>query len=97
MTCLPIRTAGSDADFLHRRLQVMWSNRVSDRCRLTTVAARGLTTRLVPIVQHDGGNYAALFNSITHLSARLLRHPVGSIARYRDDLTRALDWLFFGI
>jgi CcdB protein len=59
--------------------------------------ARGLTTRLVPIVQHDGQNYAVLFNLITHLSARLLRHPVGSIARCRDDLTRALDWLFFGI
>jgi hypothetical protein len=38
-----------------------------------------------------------LFNLITNLSGRLLRHPVGSIAQYRDDLTRALDWLFFGI
>jgi hypothetical protein len=28
---------------------------------------------------------------------RFLRHPVGSIAQYREDLTRALDWLFFGI
>jgi hypothetical protein len=51
----------------------------------------------VPIGQHDGQNYAVLFNLITHLSARLLCHPVGSIARCRDDLTRALDWLFFGI
>jgi hypothetical protein len=29
--------------------------------------------------------------------ARFLRHPIGSIAQHRDDLTRALDWLFFGI
>jgi hypothetical protein len=54
-------------------------------------------SRLLPIVDHDGAGYAVAFGLITHLSSRLLRHPVGSIARYRDDLTRALDWLFFGI
>jgi len=31
------------------------------------------------------------------LPARHLREPIGSIARYRDDISRALDWLFFGI
>ena len=31
------------------------------------------------------------------LPARHLGAPVGSIAQHRDDLTRALDWLFFGI
>ncbi len=64
---------------------------------LTPVPPRSLTTRLVPIVEHNGQHYAVLFNLITNLSTRLLRHPVGSIAHYRDDLTRALDWLFFGI
>jgi toxin CcdB len=64
---------------------------------LAAVPGRSLTTRLVPIVQHNGQNYAVLFNLITHLSGRLLRQRVGSIAHYRDDLTRALDWLFFGI
>ena len=42
-------------------------------------------------------DYAVLFNLMTNLSGRLLRHPVGSVAHYRDDLSRALDWLFFGI
>jgi hypothetical protein len=31
------------------------------------------------------------------LPVRLLRHPVGSIAGYRDDLNRTLAWLFIGI
>jgi hypothetical protein len=53
--------------------------------------------RLLPLVDHDGASYAVAFGLITHLPGRLLRHPVGSIARYRDDLSRALDWLFFGI
>ena len=29
--------------------------------------------------------------------ARLSSDPVGSIAAFRDDITRGLDWLFFGI
>jgi toxin CcdB len=64
---------------------------------LTAVAARIPVTRLVPIIEHDGQKFAVLFNLMTSLSTRLLRHPVGSIAAYRDDLSRALDWLFFGI
>jgi hypothetical protein len=51
----------------------------------------------VPIVEHNGCHYTILFNLMTNLSSRLLRHPVGSIAQYHDDLSRALDWLFFGI
>jgi hypothetical protein len=31
------------------------------------------------------------------LPVRLLGHPVGSSAGYRDDLNRALVWLFIGI
>ncbi len=34
---------------------------------------------------------------MTTVSARALRRPVGSIAAWRDDISRALDWLFFGI
>jgi toxin CcdB len=64
---------------------------------LTGVTPTMPTNRLVPIIEHDGQHYAVLFNLTTNLSARLLRHPVGSVAHYRDDLTRALDWLFFGI
>jgi toxin CcdB len=54
-------------------------------------------SRLLPIVDHDGTKFVVAFGLITHLPGRLLRHPVGSIAQYRDDLSRALDWLFFGI
>ncbi|PPQ31231.1 CcdB family protein [Rhodopila globiformis] len=64
---------------------------------LTPVTPGTPITRLLPIVEHGGGRYAVMFPLMTNLSARLLRHPVGSIAHYRDDLTRALDWLFFGI
>jgi hypothetical protein len=64
---------------------------------LISVSARIPTSRLLPIVDHDGARYAVAFGLITHLSSRFLRHPVGSIARYRDDLARALDWLFFGV
>lgn len=54
-------------------------------------------SRLLPVVDHHGASYAVAFGLITHLPGRLLRHPVGSIAHYRDDLSHALDWLFFGI
>jgi hypothetical protein len=64
---------------------------------LIVVSARVPRSRLLPIVERDGAPYAVMLGLITHLSAQLLRHPVGSIDRYRDDLTRALDWLFFGI
>jgi toxin CcdB len=63
---------------------------------LTAVTSRTPTSRLVPIVEHAGQHYVVLFNLIANLPTRLLRHPVGSIAQYRDDLTRALDWLFLG-
>jgi toxin CcdB len=63
---------------------------------LTAVTAGTPINKLVPIIEHDSEHFA-LFNLITNLSSRLLRHPVGSIAHYRDDLSRALDWLFFGI
>jgi toxin CcdB len=64
---------------------------------LTAVTSRTPASRLLPIVQHNGKQYVVLFNLLTNLPARLLRRPVGSIAQYRDDLTRALDWLFFWI
>ena len=64
---------------------------------LAAVSPRTPHIRLLPIVDHEGARYAVMLGLISHLSGRLLRHPVGSIAHYRDDLTRALDWLFFGI
>jgi len=64
---------------------------------LTAATAGTPISRLVPIVVHDGQRFAVLLNLMTNLPGRLLRHPVGSIAQYRDDLSRALDWLFLGI
>lgn len=64
---------------------------------LTPVPSEAPINRMIPIVAHEGQRYAVLFNLMTNLPSRLLRHPVGSIAQYRDDINRALDWLFFGI
>jgi CcdB protein len=64
---------------------------------LTPITGDTPCNRLVAIIEHDGQKFAVLFNLITNLSSCLLRHPVGSIAQYRDDLSRALDWLFFRI
>lgn len=64
---------------------------------LTAVTAGVPVSRLLPIVEHDGHRYVVLFTLMANLSARFLRHPVGSIAHVWDDLTRALAWLFFGI
>jgi hypothetical protein len=54
-------------------------------------------SRLLPVAMHEGQSYAVMMELIAHIPRRLLRYPIGSIAQYRDDLTRALDWLFFGI
>jgi hypothetical protein len=55
------------------------------------------TSRALPLVDHDGGHYAVALPLISSLPRNQLRHAVGSLAQYRGDLTRALDWLFFGI
>jgi toxin CcdB len=54
-------------------------------------------SRIRPLIQHDGDRFIVIMRLLGLLPVRLLRHPVGSIAQYRDDLARALDWLFFGI
>jgi len=54
-------------------------------------------SRMRPRIQHEGDDYQVLVRLLGLVPTRLLRHPVGSVAAWRDDLTRALDWLFFGI
>ena len=54
-------------------------------------------SRLRPLIHHDGKEFIVLMRLLGVLPVRLLRHPVGSIAQYRDDLIRAIDWLFCGI
>ncbi len=55
------------------------------------------TSRALPLIDHEGERYAVTLPLISTLPRTRLHNPVGSIARYRDDLTRALDWLFFGV
>jgi len=54
-----------------------------------------LLVRRIALV--DGCNCVVVVRLLAYLSARHLGAPIGSIAHRRDDLTRALDWLFFGI
>jgi toxin CcdB len=63
----------------------------------TTAIVPNPPGRALPVVSHDGGGYVVMMRLVGFLPARHLREPVGSIAQYRDDISRALDWLFFGI
>ena len=56
-----------------------------------------IASRALPLIEHAGGRYAVALPLISALPRRQLQSALGSIAHYRDDLTRALDWLFFGI
>ncbi len=58
---------------------------------LTLVRALIPESRLLPIVSHGEQHYVVVFSFATNIPARPLRHSVGLIAAYRDDLTRALD------
>jgi hypothetical protein len=51
----------------------------------------------LPLVTHGDRDHVVMTRLIGVLARRLLGQPVGSIAPYRDDISRALDWLFFGI
>jgi hypothetical protein len=54
-------------------------------------------SRMRPVIRHEGDMFMVMMRLLGIMPVRLLRHPVGSIARHRDDLMRALDWLFWGI
>lgn len=54
-----------------------------------------LPARVRPIIVYDEESYSVMM--MHTVPTRLLRHPVGSIAPWRDDIALALDWLFFGI
>jgi len=57
----------------------------------------GAVGRLLPVVQHGGREYYLALESMTSIPMRALRHPVGSIASFRYEIIRALDWLFTGV
>ena len=48
-------------------------------------------------VSFDGRDWLLALEFMVSVPAGLLRRPVGSVAAYRDDILRALDWLFTGI
>ncbi len=60
-------------------------------------AMAGSAGRLLPVVEHAGQKYRLVLELMTSLPRTVLRHPLGSIAAYRDEITRALDWLFTGV
>lgn len=65
---------------------------------LSPVSLTGSTpARIRPIIQHDGEHYSVMMGMMHTTPVRILRHTVGSIAPWRDDITLALDWLFFGL
>ena len=53
--------------------------------------------RALPVIDHDDRRYAVALPLISTLPRHQLRDAIGSAAAYRDDISRALDWLFFGI
>jgi hypothetical protein len=53
--------------------------------------------RLMPAVRHGQEQYLIGLPLMFSVSKGALRHPLASIAAYRDDITRALDWLFTGV
>lgn len=53
--------------------------------------------KVTPPVRHDGGDYVVMLTMISTLPTKALRQAVGSIGDWRDDITRGLDWLLWGI
>jgi hypothetical protein len=54
-------------------------------------------SRALPLIDHDRKRYAVTLSLIGSLPRRQRRDAVGSVTAHRDDITRALDWLLFGI
>ena len=51
----------------------------------------------MPLVRHDGQDYHLALELMVAIPRKSLTTPVGSIAGYRDEIVRAIDWLFTGI
>jgi toxin CcdB len=60
-------------------------------------AMPGAAGCLLPVVRHDGRAFLLAVELMTSLPIGALRNKLGSIATYRDDITRAIDWLFTGV
>lgn len=53
--------------------------------------------RLLPIVRYDGAEFLLALELMTSVPVSALRNKLGSIAQHRDEIARALDWLFTGV
>jgi hypothetical protein len=53
--------------------------------------------RLSPIVQHDGQTFYLVLPRMGLLPRARLTKSQGTIRQFRDDIVRAIDWLFCGI
>ena len=53
--------------------------------------------RLTPIVRHDGQAYRLFVPLMGLLPRGRLTKPLGTIQEHRDDIVRAIDWLFTGV
>jgi len=51
---------------------------------------------LTPLVEIGGAEFVLLTQELAAIPKRELRHRVGSLAAYQDQIRRALDILFFG-
>ncbi len=63
---------------------------------LNVAPLAGPPSRALPLVRHEGREYLHALPLLGTISRSRLKRPVGSIREHRDDITRALDWLFFG-
>jgi toxin CcdB len=57
----------------------------------------GSPGRLSPIVQYGGATFYLVLPLMGLLPHTRLTKPIGTIRAYRDDIVRAIDWLFTGI
>ena len=101
MTCSSILTAAAGS--IYPLVVVLQADVVEGDTRIvapltTTAIVPNPPTACLPLVAHDDRDYVVMMRLIGVACGRVsLAQPVGSIAPYRDDITRALDWLFFGI
>jgi hypothetical protein len=57
----------------------------------------GAAGRQTPLVHLDGAAYHLVIPSMVLVPRNRLTKPVGTLRTYRDDIVRAIDWLFTGI
>ena len=53
--------------------------------------------RVLPVVTHEGREFMVLVPLLGSLPTAQLKTRLDSMAAWRDDITRALDWLLWGV